>query len=530
MKRYYAGIDVSKGYVDVAAVNDSGSILNVGGRFDDTLEGHRSLGENLAVFWTSPSEEPAEIKVGLESSGGLERNWLKSLRDLHPSLECYLLNPLAVKKFGERFLHRNVTDRHSALNIAHYLRLGLNPREAPFENDLEGPRTFYRHVKKETTRCAEMKNELQCLLPSTHPELVQHCRNGLPDWVLRLLKKFPTVGQLAKAGKKALLSIPYVTEERAHKLLANAKRSVASRTDGMTGFVVKSLSSEILRQQEKIEEMKSHLAESMKDDEVARLWQTFTGIGSWTALCLRLEFGSVERFYSASALAAYCGLDPVVHQSGDTEKHRGISKRGRPGIRGILYMPIESAIRYNPVISEFYARLRRNGKTHLQAATACMRKTVTILYAMAITGKPFDPEYHKKLRREWEEKRKALADSRLKESNTETGSTPSCAVSNLNESDDETCPAPSGSEEKEAKKETVADGRNAVDRQNEKKSGKETKIVISAPVTRREAKKRREMAKMPHTALRCKNAVMPQATSAKKSGQNAIPHKHLTNV
>jgi len=400
------GIDVSKGYVDVAGVNNSGSILGLEGRFDDTFEGRQSLRKVLLSLIDPSSKEPVEIKVGLESSGGLERNWLKSIRKMHPRVKCYLLNPLAVKRFGERNLHRSVTDRISARNIAHYIRLCLNPKRVPFEPKLQGPRTFYRHVKNEIVRCAEMKNELQCLLVSANPELVQYCRNGLPLWILSLLKKYPTARKLAKARTKSLTSIPYVTAGRAEKLIEGAKKTTASLTDSMTGITVESLSREILRQTNKIREMKSQLENYMKDDEVVRLWVTYGGIALWTAICLRLEFGMVDRFYSAAALVAFCGLDPVVHQSGDSVKNRGISKQGYSGIRAILYPGVLAAIRHNPVISEFYTRLRGNGKKHLQAAVACMRKTVTILYAMAISGKPFDPEYHEKLRRAWEEKRK----------------------------------------------------------------------------------------------------------------------------
>ena len=64
--------------------------------------------------------------MGLEASGGLERNWEKFFRGLKSSsdLEVLLLNPLAVKKHLERNLRRNRTDKISARNIADYLACG----------------------------------------------------------------------------------------------------------------------------------------------------------------------------------------------------------------------------------------------------------------------------------------------------------------------------------------------------------------------------------------------------------------------
>jgi transposase len=41
-----------------------------------------------------------------------------------------------------------------------------------------------------------------------------------------------------------------------------------------------------------------------------------------------------------------------------------------------------AATRYNPVISEFYRRLRAAGKAAKVALVACMRKLLTILNAM----------------------------------------------------------------------------------------------------------------------------------------------------
>ncbi|MEA3306224.1 MAG: transposase, partial [Elusimicrobiota bacterium] len=51
---------------------------------------------------------------------------------------------------------------------------------------------------------------------------------------------------------------------------------------------------------------------------------------------------------------------------------------GRAAIRKILYMSALTATRCNPVISEFYERLRNRGKEHKVAITACMRKMIVI--------------------------------------------------------------------------------------------------------------------------------------------------------
>ena len=67
---------------------------------------------------------------------------------------------------------------------------------------------------------------------------------------------------------------------------------------------------------------------------------------------------------------------------------------GRSTVRRVLYMAALVGTRYNPVIKAFYQRLIAAGKPKKLALTACARKLLTILNAMARTGKPFDPALH----------------------------------------------------------------------------------------------------------------------------------------
>jgi transposase len=54
-------------------------------------------------------------------------------------------------------------------------------------------------------------------------------------------------------------------------------------------------------------------------------------------------------------------------------------------------MAATSAIRSNPLIRDFYTRLRARGKPHKVAMVACMRKILTILNAMVRDRTPFTP-------------------------------------------------------------------------------------------------------------------------------------------
>lgn len=108
---------------------------------------------------------------------------------------------------------------------------------------------------------------------------------------------------------------------------------------------------------------------------VARL-TAVQGIGKATAIAmvgLMPELGQI----GDNQAAALAGLAPFNRDSGPSKGQRSI-RGGRKKVRALLYMPTLTAIRINPVLREFYARLRAKGKKPMVAITAVMRKLVVL--------------------------------------------------------------------------------------------------------------------------------------------------------
>ena len=113
-----------------------------------------------------------------------------------------------------------------------------------------------------------------------------------------------------------------------------------------------------------------------KDD----LLQSVPGIGrvvSITLLAALPELGVLSR----REIASLVGVAPLNRDSG-TMRGKRMVWGGRAPVRAALYMAALVALRFNPVIRTFYERLRAGGKPFKVAATACMRKLLTILNAM----------------------------------------------------------------------------------------------------------------------------------------------------
>ena len=121
------------------------------------------------------------------------------------------------------------------------------------------------------------------------------------------------------------------------------------------------------------------------------LLRSVPGIGpviSRTLLGELPELGALSR----KQIAALVGVAPLNRDSG-TLRGRRLVWGGRAPVRAALFMGALVAARHNPVIRGFYLRLRAAGKPPKVALTACMRKLLIILNAMARTNTPWQLNY-----------------------------------------------------------------------------------------------------------------------------------------
>jgi transposase len=115
--------------------------------------------------------------------------------------------------------------------------------------------------------------------------------------------------------------------------------------------------------------------------EHEELFKPVKGVGRQTLRVLSAslpELGKLNR----RQIAALVGVAPYNCDSG-TLRGKRRCWGGRAEVRCALYMAAVTATRCNTVIRAFYLRLIAAGKAKKAAITACMRKLLTILNAMA---------------------------------------------------------------------------------------------------------------------------------------------------
>ena len=391
MRKYYLGCDVSKGYCNFVILDQAKNIQEADFQLDDTFEGHVELCRVIDIFFLAHPD--GIIYAGLESTGGYENNWYRlfwTLQDRY-NIQVARLNPLGVHNHAKAGLNRNTTDKMSAQHIAGYLitheeKVSYNQED--YYADLRRQWKFVRFLKKQKSG---LLNQLESLLYNANPDILTFCKDGMPEWVLKLTENYPTAACLGQARPEEIALIPYITRRRAEELIEAAHRTVASASDPVTEQLVRAVAQQVLQLQRTIKEQEKLMMSSGKIPEIALLL-SFTGIGEFSALGLMLEIGVVARFRSVKALASFFGVHPVYKQSGDGQWGYRMSKMGRKEPRWILFMVAKSAIVSNEMMRELYLYYIENGKSKMQALGIIMHKILRIIYGMLKSNTAYDPE------------------------------------------------------------------------------------------------------------------------------------------
>lgn len=395
MQQFYLGADVSKGYSDFILVDKNKQAVENNFQLDDTAAGHAQLYDQLHHFLDQHPK--AEILAAVESTGGYENNWYNALVKFQDSLNIKTarLNPEGVYCNSKADLKRTITDKVSAKSIAEYLI--AHPEKVVYQQeDYWAPmRKQWSFVTLLTKQKTQLLNQLEPLVYATNPEILQYSRDGMSQWILKVLKQYPTADKLSRAKISTVARIPYICKDRAKKLIAEAKTSIASAQDNVTGQLIGSTIEQILQLEKSIKTQVKILAKNCSMPEIEIL-KTYPGINDYSAIGLMLEIQTVERFSSVKKLSSFFGLHPVFKASGDGSTVARMSKKGRKAPRRILFMVVMSAINCNPVIHDLYQKQLEKGKEKMAAIGHCMHKTLRIIYGMLKTNTVFDPDIDRK--------------------------------------------------------------------------------------------------------------------------------------
>jgi transposase len=191
---------------------------------------------------------------------------------------------------------------------------------------------------------------------------------------------------------------PAAAVKRLNELVLRRRQVVAMRAKEKTvakqysGSMQDAVRAHIVWLDKEAENLEREISEVIAGSGLHELDQqlrSVPGIGPSTSAALLSGLPELGRL-SRRKIAALVGVAPLNSDSGQRSSPRRCWG-GRADVRTALYMASLASLRVNPVTRALYARLRARGKPALVALTACMRKLLTILNAIAKNGQSWSP-------------------------------------------------------------------------------------------------------------------------------------------
>jgi transposase len=169
-----------------------------------------------------------------------------------------------------------------------------------------------------------------------------------------------------------------------------------SECDEPLGVCARQALASYLRQnaslEKEIEVLDAQLAALAKHERYAPAIERLTklkGVGLLSALVFLVEMGDLKRFANRRKLAAFIGLVPSSHESGESSDRKGhITHQGPARVRFVLCQAVWNRVRYDPDERAFYQRLvAKNPKHKKIAVVASMRRLAIKMWHESVAAK-----------------------------------------------------------------------------------------------------------------------------------------------
>ena len=185
-------------------------------------------------------------------------------------------------------------------------------------------------------------------------------------------------------------------EDKADELLAAADETLKIWEAGGLDFeeladdiaieirLVKHLDAEIVA----LDDRSAHLYEERDPNGIIR---SAPGVGPTLAAGILGRFGDLNRFHSLAGVRAFTGLVPQIDQSGIANVHKGVTKKGDPGLRMNLFLAADFARKIDPTLAARYQRLFvEQGKHHNSAICTIAAVMATRIAACWRNGQHYE--------------------------------------------------------------------------------------------------------------------------------------------
>jgi len=136
---------------------------------------------------------------------------------------------------------------------------------------------------------------------------------------------------------------------------------------------------ELCRQMKRLDKAILELARSERYAQKFRKLKLLPGVGTLSAMVFLTEIGDLNRFANRRQLAAYLGLSPAAHGSGNTNDRKGhITRQGPARVRHVLCQAAWAALRCSELWRSRFNQIKRGFPKRAKVAIVAVMRQLAI--------------------------------------------------------------------------------------------------------------------------------------------------------
>ena len=389
-KKYFVGIDISKGSFDATLINLQQKKLFYN-NFPMNKAGFTAFLMKLKPF------DKLSIQITVESTGVYFISLYNYL--LNIGFDITVINPLLVHNFHKSMsLRKTKTDKKDSFIIALFTLKNIEIL-SKYNKNTSTIKRLCRERDKISEQIAKIKTEIKSDLNVLFPEL-ENSVNVFTNTMLLLLEKHSASNYIAKMRTSQIDAIFNKTKGNKVKISSKALKQLAKSSIGYGDEYLE----KVIRNKISTLRHYQNISNNYDDDIRTFIRKNYSlefeiltsikGIGEITAQKFLIEIDDIRNFNNYKQLTAFIGTDPSIKQSGTSIMYQGrISKRGNKYLRRTLYQMAVGCIRESYTFNLYYHKKREENKKYKQAVIATGNKLLRVIFSMLTKGNYYSENY-----------------------------------------------------------------------------------------------------------------------------------------
>jgi transposase len=386
--RAVVGIDVGKRKHAATALTPKGEVIARLASFPNTRQGVDQLQKDIL----RKAGGPSKVLAGMEATG---HYWMCLYHELtRRGYACVVLNPLQTNARSSTRIRKTRTDKIDSDTIARLILSGEAKATRVPDPKTTELRLLVRHHRRLIHAAGDMERYAHTLVDRVFPEYADVFSKVFLSSSQKLIR------QIGLAPAKLVENANQVREllhragrgriapQTIDQLLEAAKQSIGTRqAEDLAESQLRSIFDYLATIRQQIADIEKQL-----DERVEQLHSPLfsLGLSSRLVAAIHAESDPIGDFSGPEQYIAYAGLDPSLHDSGDTIQRRGkISKRGSPLLRHTLFLAAFVVCRRHDYFRRIYRKHRNRGKKHRNALVIVARRLARVIWRLLTDRRPF---------------------------------------------------------------------------------------------------------------------------------------------